>query len=68
MTNALVLLCHFLILFSDHSLQAAGASWQALDKTDRETAADRGDRVRHMALRADKRRPLAGSLGVTQVP
>jgi alkylation response protein AidB-like acyl-CoA dehydrogenase len=53
----LVLLCHFLILFSDHSLQAAGATWQALDKTNRETAADRGDRVRHMALRADKRRP-----------
>jgi putative transposase len=65
---ALILLCHFLILFSDHSLQAAGASWQALDKTNRETAADRGDRVRHMALRADKRRPLAGSLGVTQAP
>ncbi len=64
----LVLLCHFLISAVGFGLQATWASWQVLDEANGEPAANRGNRVRHMALRPDGRPLLAGSLGVAQVP
>src|SRR4051794_4890315 len=50
------------------TLQAAGAAWQVVDEADCETAADAGDRVRHVPLRPDRRRRAAGSRRVAQVP
>ncbi len=64
----LLLLCQFLSSTAGFGLQATWASWQVLDEADGEPAANRSDRVHHMALRADGERPLAGSLGVAQVP
>ena len=49
------------------TLQAAGAAWQEVDEADRETAADAGDRVRHVPLRPD-RHHAAGNPWVAQVP
>ena len=58
----------FLISIVGFGLQATWASWQVLNEADAEPAVDRGDGVRHMALRADGERLLAGNLGVAQVP
>jgi hypothetical protein len=63
----LILLCHSL----PHPraiLHAARASRQPLDESNRETASDRGDRVRDVALRPDWGCHAAGSLRVAQVP